>query len=117
MPDIGPSQAAIWACILLVGAITYMFRAFPVLFHKAEGKPLKSKAFFEYSSYALIGGIIATSAFGSRLNDILTFTMASPAWLALAALGITFVAAARTKRPTFSLAVGIGFYTLGLNLS
>lgn len=116
MSEIIDDQGAVWVCILALGAVTYVLRAFPILFHRDDGRSVTSKPFFEYSSYALIGGIIATSAFGNRLHDILTANFASPAWMALLALTVTFLAGVRSRKPTFSLAIGIGIYALALNL-
>jgi branched-subunit amino acid transport protein len=102
----------IWACILLAGLISYALRVFPVLFQRRDRAPTKVHPFFEYASYALIGGIIATSAFGSRLSDLSTLTLTWPFGRVLFCLFATFAIAVKTKRPVLSLACGMALYAI-----
>jgi branched-subunit amino acid transport protein len=102
----------IWACILLAGLISYVLRVFPVFFQRSDQAPAKVHPFFEYASYALIGGIIATSAFGPRLSELATLTLTWPFARVLLSLLATFAIAVKTKRPVLSLACGMALYAI-----
>jgi branched-subunit amino acid transport protein len=99
-----------WGCILLAGVVSYLLRVVPVLFHRGENAPARVHPFFEYASYALIGGIIATSAFGAKLTDMLEFRFSASFWIVLVSLLVTFMTAVKSKRPVLSLGVGISLY-------
>lgn len=106
------TQMTVWGAILLAGIVSYGLRVFPVLFHRQDKTATKPHPFFEYASYSLIGGIIATSALGRHLRGVLMGAVSSSFWIVLAALLVTFGVAVKSKRSVLSLGIGIGFYAL-----